>query len=968
MNQPYNRLKRLEEENRILRYRLEQIQLRALQAKELNNLFVHSKEVVLYAMKDKKGSIEAISDSISTYGYTPEDFTTGRLSLHDIIHPDDFPMITEHISRQTEKHAENFEEEYRLITRSGEPVWVASIILPEYDCQGRVAHFLMKIKDINKQKQYEKKLQNINKNLFATLKNIEEAVIITDADGYIDRLNTAAEILGGVINTKAKHKLLTDVMQLSSSEDFDFLIDPFEIEAENYGMRQYDVIFVKCRYRNEHFRASCTVSPVYGGKYKNVLTGYVVVIKGLMAMYGMWQENDGIMRCIFDHSTDGVLLIDSNGIIREWSNGYERLSGIAKEDAVGKSMWEVMSITLPQHLTGKERKRLREELDEILALMQQKMITRYVVHQKTGKLKIINVVYFPVTIYGQVMLGAIGRDVTEEVHSRGLLRRSEEKFRKSNDMLKSILRTAPTPLYVKDKHGRYIECNDAFLLQFGFTREQVIGKTVIDLFPKAAETVVQIDQNLLEGNPQKPNEINLETVNGLLECIVYRGILTHDDENGGIIGVVVDISELKKTRRRQSILIKILQILQSTENVPAALNVILGEIGKYADVSRVYILENNTDSSAFNAIYEWCAEDIDSGIGDMQHLSITDFHEWYDCFSGGKYICTTDFSTLKPVIAQMLVEQEVKSILAIPLLSKSEQLGFIGFDECRTLREWRQDEIDLLFNLSQIISSAVLRHRAEVELIDAKEKAEESDKLKSAFLASMSHEIRTPLNGIIGFLTLLASDNLTPERRLEYINIVNNSSKQLTKLIDDIIDEAKIEADQLKIYSVPTHINDLMNETQTFFETYLHNIGKDRVTLLLDDSGFIEPCVILIDPMRLRQVLNNLIGNAIKFTEKGYIRFGYRQLATGMLEFMVEDTGIGIAHDQLEVIFERFRQVDSNNNHYGGTGLGLCISRNLVRMMGGDMQVVSTKGSGSTFYFTIAYRSAHANNNCLKIN
>jgi signal transduction histidine kinase len=238
----------------------------------------------------------------------------------------------------------------------------------------------------------------------------------------------------------------------------------------------------------------------------------------------------------------------------------------------------------------------------------------------------------------------------------------------------------------------------------------------------------------------------------------------------------------------------------------------------------------------------------------------------------------------------------------------------------------------------------------------AKEKAEEADRLKSAFLANMSHEIRTPLNGITGFLRFLASDNLSKERKHDYINVINNSSTQLVNLIDDIIDTAKIEAKQMNIVPVPVKINDLMKELHMFFETYLQDKNKDHVALILDDSEFIDDCVALVDPVRLRQVVSNLIGNAVKFTEKGYIRFGYRQSAPNQLEFVVEDTGIGIDPEQHEVIFERFRQAElSNSRLYGGTGIGLNIAHNLVQMMGGKIWVESTKGEGSTFYFTISY-------------
>ena len=254
---------------------------------------------------------------------------------------------------------------------------------------------------------------------------------------------------------------------------------------------------------------------------------------------------------------------------------------------------------------------------------------------------------------------------------------------------------------------------------------------------------------------------------------------------------------------------------------------------------------------------------------------------------------------------------------------------------------------------------AVYREHLEkktAELTIAKEKAEESDQLKSAFLANMSHEIRTPLNAIVGFLQFIDYDNITPCQRKEYIKIINSSCTQLAKIIDDIIDISKIEAQQLSVFPTPVTLNDMMLELRAFFETFLYSRNRDKVEFVLDDSGFIHPSCIYVDVNRLRQVFNNLMDNAIKFTEKGYIRIGYRQSSPEHLEFSVEDTGIGMSPCQHEIIFDRFRQAEIGNRRlYGGTGLGLTISRSLVQLMGGDIWVRSTEGAGSSFYFTIAY-------------
>jgi len=244
------------------------------------------------------------------------------------------------------------------------------------------------------------------------------------------------------------------------------------------------------------------------------------------------------------------------------------------------------------------------------------------------------------------------------------------------------------------------------------------------------------------------------------------------------------------------------------------------------------------------------------------------------------------------------------------------------------------------------------------ELILSKEKAEESDRLKTAFLANMSHEIRTPLHGIIGFIQFLSANDLSHEDKSQYINIINNSSAQLLNIIDDIIDISKIEAQQITLSPIPVNLNELMNELHLFFKNFLTSKNKTDVELILDNKQFIENSIIYADIVRLRQVLNNLISNAIKFTDNGYIRFGYRKANSDTLEFFVEDTGIGLPEDQLEAIFNRFHQADCSQvktRLYGGNGLGLTISRSLVKLNGGKIWVTSKEGIGSTFYFTIAF-------------
>ncbi|HEX2394578.1 MAG TPA: ATP-binding protein, partial [Bacteroidales bacterium] len=244
------------------------------------------------------------------------------------------------------------------------------------------------------------------------------------------------------------------------------------------------------------------------------------------------------------------------------------------------------------------------------------------------------------------------------------------------------------------------------------------------------------------------------------------------------------------------------------------------------------------------------------------------------------------------------------------------------------------------------------------ELIEAKNKAEESDRLKSSFLANLSHEIRTPLNAILGFSSLLGEKNLASEEREEYNRIIHGSSNNLLDLINDILDISKIEAGQLELDMREVSLDAFVNDISGVFEMFIKrdDVGSNKpVEFKVAINKEIRDLHIISDHLRLTQVITNLINNAIKFTSSGYIELGcYKIPGNEFLEFYVKDTGIGIKEVYHPLVFERFRKLEDDRHQlHRGTGLGLAISYQLVNLMGGTMRLDSKYGEGSTFYFTI---------------
>lgn len=301
--------------------------------------------------------------------------------------------------------------------------------------------------------------------------------------------------------------------------------------------------------------------------------------------------------------------------------------------------------------------------------------------------------------------------------------------------------------------------------------------------------------------------------------------------------------------------------------------------------------------------------------------------------------------------------QGITSMLDTKVFMNNRTSGIICIEHVGPRRQWTPLEIELASSAANLLSVASDALEARVlsdQLAKEKEKADASNRAKSVFLANMSHEIRTPLNGVIGMANVLKSDQTMGEKQSDRLDVIVDSGEVLLELLNNILDLSKIEAGQMELESTPFELDELLQKAQVI---WTHAANSKNLTYKADLSGLTYP-ELLGDPTRLRQVLVNLVGNAIKFTDEGEVILNVTQsIENGIYvrtNFAIQDTGIGIADEDRETLFADFKQADpSTTRRFGGTGLGLSISRRLARAMGGDIEIVSTSGEGSSFLVSV---------------
>jgi signal transduction histidine kinase/CheY-like chemotaxis protein len=538
----------------------------------------------------------------------------------------------------------------------------------------------------------------------------------------------------------------------------------------------------------------------------------------------------------------------------------------------------------------------------------------------------------------------------------------------TNQILTEIIRTTPGFLAYKNVDGVFEIVSEEIDSLFQKRFDTIIGKSIDEVYSKkTSNKIFELDQTVMDAKTPVHAVFEIETDDGTIKVDSIRKPIF--DENGevmGIVSVLEDISDKQVLIKRMKDNAKLQRVIIDTaksfvnvnyNNFNRIMDESLQNFGQAIGADRAYIFEYNFNENTMNNTHEWCNEGISPEIDNLQDLSITDFLDgWVNQHREKKYVLITDVEQLNESsnLYQILEPQGIKSLITLPIFIDNECYGFFGFDAVKETHRWDQ-VIDLFELVPEMYSSLIQQHDALYELQFAQLQAEKATNIQTEFVAKVTHELRTPINGISNALYLLKDTNIDEDQK-QYLDIVSYSTEVLANMVNNILDYSKIEKDKLQFKS--TNIN-LENEVVKLMRVHKY-LAKNKGLGLYLNYDYSLPTIISADIEKLRQILNNLIVNAIKYTNYGHIELRVKPVHIKEpyidIQFEIIDTGIGISEEDQKHIFEGFYQVgDSLNKLPQGTGLGLTITKEFVEFLKGKISLESTLRKGSNFSFTLKF-------------
>ena len=561
--------------------------------------------------------------------------------------------------------------------------------------------------------------------------------------------------------------------------------------------------------------------------------------------------------------------------------------------------------------------------------------------------------------YPNAVTGIV-QDVTE-------LAESMLKLKETQALWNAAINSIPIMFTVKDIDDdfRYLLCNKAFAKVFNFSPDEIAGKTDRELFHDDATLGFADQINIPTTGTEGLTEIEGELPDGTGNLRYIRTIMrVFKDARGHrlLLAAANDVTDMHRLLQNRGVINKLLEDIIGENDFDRSVQRTLETVCKILGASRSCLIRHEEGGSKAHCVFEYVEPThphasfrmLDRTLSRIRGvLEDTADHRTFICSD----IRSFDWGTDKEDWRRAALALDLRAIFLSNIVNDGEVKGTVGFNFEGIDHTFSDNDIALLRATTRILEVILARKHAQDLIMDALARAQAADKAKSFFIASVSHEIRTPLNSVIGFAELLRDGGVSPEQQKEYLDAIFTSANALLLLINDVLDLSKLEANQMKIISAFTDFNALCREVMLIFTFRVRENGNELVADVPEDLPELD-----IDNIRIRQILINLFGNAVKFTKNGTItlRVSFTpdpgSADTGTLRCAVSDTGIGISEEDQKKLMEPFVQLSGlrgTNAVNNGTGLGLSISKRLAVCMNGDLTCTSSIGAGSTFTLTL---------------